>query len=263
MFVVMMGMVAAPGATGERRVVEAIMARVNDKVIDITDFKKRLRQDLSQIPRQMTPEETREFAHRVFDDMVNELVLMERAKEKKLTVSEEDVDRAIAGLRKQNNLTDDDAFRQALAGAGLTEEGLRERYRKNMILQRVVQSEVTETEITAQELMDEYEANREQFKTPEKVHLEQIFFPVAEDGSDQITECIRVGNDESFTMARRLAKEEGILCGISSGANVCAALEVARRPENVGKTIVTFAPSTGERYLSTPLAEEARAQVGS
>ena len=85
----------------------------------------------------------------------------------------------------------------------------------------------------------------------------------AEDGSDQITECIRVGNDESFTMARRLAKEEGILCGISSGANVCAALEVARRPENVGKTIVTFAPSTGERYLSTPLAEEARAQVGS
>ena len=63
-------------------------------------------------------------------------------------------------------------------------------------------------------------------------------------------------------MARRLAKQEGILCGISSGANVCAALEVAKRPENAGKTIVTFAPSTGERYLSTPLAEEARAQVG-
>ena len=62
---------------------------------------------------------------------------------------------------------------------------------------------------------------------PGNLHLK------AEDGSDQITECIRVGNDESFTMARRLAKEEGILCGISSGANVCAALEVARRPENV------------------------------
>ena len=82
-------------------------------------------------------------------------------------------------------------------------------------------------------------------------------------GSDQITECVRVSNDDSFAMARRLAKEEGILCGISSGANVCAALEVAKRPENAGKTIVTFAPSTGERYLSTPLAEEARAQVGS
>jgi len=82
------------------------------------------------------------------------------------------------------------------------------------------------------------------------------------DGSNQISECIRVSNDDAFTMARRLARQEGILCGISSGANVHAALEVAKRPENTGKTIVTFACSTGERYLSTPLAEEARAQVG-
>ena len=75
------------------------------------------------------------------------------------------------------------------------------------------------------------------------------------------SDCIRVSNDDAFAMARRLAKQEGILCGISSGANVCAALEVAKRPENAGKTIVTIACSTGERYLSTPLAEEARAQV--
>ncbi|MFT5470416.1 MAG: cysteine synthase A [Verrucomicrobiales bacterium] len=79
---------------------------------------------------------------------------------------------------------------------------------------------------------------------------------------DIVDGCVKVGNDESFVMARRLAKEEGILCGISSGANVVAALEVARRPENKGKTIVVFLCSTGERYLSTPLAEEARAAVG-
>jgi cysteine synthase A len=64
-------------------------------------------------------------------------------------------------------------------------------------------------------------------------------------------------------MARRLAKEEGILGGISSGANVQAALELARRPENKGKLIVTIACSTGERYLSTALADEARAAVAS
>jgi cysteine synthase len=81
-------------------------------------------------------------------------------------------------------------------------------------------------------------------------------------GNVQIHECVQVSNDDSFVMARRLAKEEGILAGISTGANVWAAVEVARRPEHEGKTIVTIACSTGERYLSTALAAEARAAVG-
>jgi cysteine synthase A len=64
-----------------------------------------------------------------------------------------------------------------------------------------------------------------------------------------------VTNDEAFTWARRLAREEGILVGISSGGNVAAAARLAARPENRGKVIVTVAPSFGERYLSTPLFE--------
>lgn len=81
-------------------------------------------------------------------------------------------------------------------------------------------------------------------------------------GDAQIVECVQVSNDDAFAMARRLAKEEGILVGISTGANVHAAIEIAKRPENAGKLIVTVACSTGERYLSTALAEQARAEVG-
>ena len=70
---------------------------------------------------------------------------------------------------------------------------------------------------------------------------------------DLVDEIITVGNDDALNLARRLAKEEGLLVGISSGAAVVAALQVARRAENKGKLVVVVLPSSGERYLSTVL----------
>ncbi len=72
---------------------------------------------------------------------------------------------------------------------------------------------------------------------------------------------IKVSNEDAIATARRLAIEEGLLVGISTGANVWAALQIAARPENKSKLIVTVGCSTGERYLSTALADEARQKV--
>jgi cysteine synthase A len=76
-----------------------------------------------------------------------------------------------------------------------------------------------------------------------------------------IDDIIKVSNEDAFATAQELAEKDGILGGISSGANVWAAMQLAKRPEMAGKTIVTIGCSFGERYLSTPLAEKAREEM--
>ena len=177
--------VASVGWCGERELLEAILVRVNDRIVTVSDFRERLDAELSQIASPPEGAARERFARELFSTVVDELILLERAREKKLTIDDEMVDKAIGELREQNQLQDDAAFKAALASAGLTEQALRERYRHNMLLQRAVQSEIKPTEITEEEIRQRYEADKERFRVPDKVELEQVFLPVAANGSDR------------------------------------------------------------------------------
>lgn len=113
---------------------------------------------------------------------------------------------------------------------------------------RIVAVEPADSPVITQQI-----AGKELTPGPHKIQgIGAGFIPSVLDLS-LIDEVIQVTNDQAFDFGRRLAKEEGIFCGISSGAAIFAALQLAARPENIDKLIVTVLASTGERYLSTPL----------
>ena len=96
---------------------------------------------------------------------------------------------------------------------------------------------------------------------PHKIQGIGAGFIPANCNTDLIDDVVQVSNDDAFDTARQLSLQEGLLVGISSGATIWSAMEVAKRPEMEGKNIVVIAASAGERYISTPLGEKAREEV--
>ena len=172
-------------AAGERVVLEGALVRVNDRIVTVSDFAERLQQELTQIPNPPAGEELQEFAEMLLGEIVNELLLMERASEKHVVVEDGMIDGAITNLREENNLQEDEAWKQALESSGITLEQLRERYRRTIMLQRTVQSEVRPVEITEEELRRQYERDKEMYRVPPKVELEQLFFQESVGDSDR------------------------------------------------------------------------------
>lgn len=185
--------VAAIAAGADRVVLEAILIRVNDRIVTVSEFEDRFRQELAQRPSPPTGQaELEKFRDELVENLVNEMILLERAEEKNVVADEGAIDQAVAGLREENNLQDEELFEAALEESGLTEETLRDRYRKSFMVQRAAQGEVRPTEITQEELRRIYEQNKENYAVPAKVELQQMIFPVAGDGSDTETVGKRV-----------------------------------------------------------------------
>ena len=191
--VVFAAVLSAGMATAERETLETILVRVNDRIVTVNDFKIRLRQELAQINPLPTGKELRDYTEGLFQTMVDEMLLLERAEDRRIKVDDKSVDAAIDGLREQNDLLDDAAWAAALESSGMEIDDLRERYRQTILLSRTVQSEIRATEITEEEVRIKYEEEKSLYKVPAKVELEQLFFPVAEDGSNQ-AEVLRVAS---------------------------------------------------------------------
>lgn len=207
---VVMTVAVSAAWTAERVVLQGVLVRVNDRIVTISEFAERVRQELTQMPATPSDEELHEFTEGLLLETVNELVLLERATEKQVVVSDDMVDEAMANLRKENNLEDDEAWEQALESSNLTLEVLRERYRRSILLQRAVQGEVRPAEITEEELKREYDRDKENFKVPAKVELEQVFIA-----------------DGTSTPAATAKRAQGLVDRVRGGADLKAEATLA------------------------------------
>ncbi len=205
--VAIMVVVAAGTASAERTVLETVLVRVNDRIVTVNDFKVRLRQELSQISPVPQGKELRDFTQQLFDTMVDEMLIVERAEDRRIQVDEATVDSAIDNLREQNDLLDDAAWQAALESSGMSLDALRERYRHSILLSRTVQTEIRPTEITEEEVRVRYQEDKELYKIPSKVELEQLFFLI-EEGKDDEADVLRIA--------------EGLVGRVSGGSDLQA-----------------------------------------
>ncbi len=197
-------------AAQDRMVIEGILVRVNDRIITISDFTKRLQVELTQMPTAPTEDEIRQLTQALLAEMVDEMVLLERAAEKNIEINEKMVDQALRNLREENNLLEDEAWEAAVESSGLTMEQLRERYRRTILLQRAVQGEVRPLEITEEELRRLYEQQIEDYAVPEKVVLEQVFI-----------------SDEGSSAGDAIRRADGMVARVRDGADLKAEATLA------------------------------------
>jgi peptidyl-prolyl cis-trans isomerase SurA len=165
---------AATAVAGERKLVEGIVVRVNDRILTVADMRKRLAERAAETGAAVPPEEYPRLVAEATDD----LCVIERAIELKVEVTDEEVNESVKNLRDQNKIESDEQFEQTLRTMGMSLEELRARMHDQILINRALTREMGSLPITEEELRQRYEHEKSNYGVPEKVHLQHLVLPV-------------------------------------------------------------------------------------
>jgi peptidyl-prolyl cis-trans isomerase SurA len=204
--------VAVPLRAGE--VVNRILVHVNSRIITQSQFEARIDQTVREGGPPANAAKGEEMKKNVMEELVNEALLEDRAKELDLVTSDAEIEDQIKRLKEQNNVTTDEDFQKGLAQSGLTIDRLRDQLRRTVTLQRVVGREVnSKVDLSDDALRIIYEREKETWKVPEKAHLAEI---LVSNGSDPARAARRA--KEASDLVKGGAKFEAVVRDYSDGA---------------------------------------------
>jgi len=204
--------VAVPLLSGE--VINRILVHVNSRIITQTQFDARVDQAGREAGSPPSAAQGQEMKKGVMEELVNEALLEDRAKELDLVTADAEIEDQIKRLKEQNNVTTDEDFAKALAQSGLTIDRLRDQLRRTVTLQRVVGREVnSKVDLSDDALRIIYEREKETWRVPEKVHLAEILVP---NGDDPARSARRA--KEASDLVKGGAKFEAVVKDYSDGA---------------------------------------------
>ena len=179
--VVLASLLVTPTLFGESETVNRIVLRVNDEIMTLHDYQKRKDSDVDailsnpQISADDRQQLLSQLGSRIMQDMFRELLLMSRAKQLRIFVSDEEVEAGIQQMAKDRDIPDTATLERALAASNMTMDQLRERVRREILWSQVVGREVTsQIQVGEEELRGYYRSNKEEFKTPEKRWLKEV-----------------------------------------------------------------------------------------
>ncbi len=208
----MAGFAAAPLSAGE--VVNRILVHVNSRIITQSQFDARIDQAIHESGAPPNAAKGEEMKKGVMEELVNEALLEDRAKELDLVTSDAEIEDQIKRLKEQNNVTTDEDFAKGLAQSGLTIERLRDQLRRTVTLQRVVGREVnSKVDLSDDALRIIYEREKETWRVPEKAHLAEILIA---NGDDPARASRRA--KEASDLIKGGAKFEAVVKDYSDGA---------------------------------------------